>query len=249
MDIQSRAASFRGAGHAAGSIAPSDPVVFASRCSGGLVPPLPGTLPELQIILAHLFAPLWNSRGPNHSDDSAARRGPLAFWSRGTRTAPALLNPSLRYAIDFRLGLCPLTDSKQSEAQKSKIAPVQIQWTSVTYKTVAIYVILIFGIVMLALYVIFPDWTPAMVRRATNAMAGAGDSAPSPTLTQARFVNLDGKVQVKKVNSVTWNNADYRITLDKGDLIQTGTDGVARLTFADGTTYTVKPETLITVEE
>ena len=42
------------------------------------------------------------------------------------------------------------------------------------------------------------------------------------TARQARFVNLDGKVQVKKVNSVQWVNADYQLTLDKGDLIQTG---------------------------
>lgn len=160
-----------------------------------------------------------------------------------------MLNASARYAIDSKLGLCPLTDPKQHDSQRAKIAPVQIQWTSVTYKTVALYTLLLLGIVMLSLYIMLPEWTTAMVRKATDAMAGAGDSAPPPTLTQARFVNLDGKVQVKKVNSVTWNNADYRITLDKGDLIQTGADGVARMTFADGTTYTVKPETLITVEE
>jgi hypothetical protein len=39
------------------------------------------------------------------------------------------------------------------------------------------------------------------------------------------------------------------MTLDKGDMVQTGTDGYARVTFADGTFYTVKPGTLITVEE
>src|SRR5437868_5639379 len=43
--------------------------------------------------------------------------------------------------------------------------------------------------------------------------------------------------------------AYFRTTLDKGDLVQTGSDGAARITFADGTFYTVKPETLITVEE
>jgi len=37
--------------------------------------------------------------------------------------------------------------------------------------------------------------------------------------------------------------------LDKGDLIQTGGDGAARITFADGTEYTIKSETLVTVEE
>jgi hypothetical protein len=67
--------------------------------------------------------------------------------------------------------------------------------------------------------------------------------------TQAKFVNLDGHVQVKKVNSVTWVDADYHTALDKGDLIQTGSDGIARMTFADGTEYTVKAETLVTVEE
>jgi hypothetical protein len=62
-------------------------------------------------------------------------------------------------------------------------------------------------------------------------------------------VNLDGKVQVKKVNSVTWASADYQLTLDKGDLVQTGPEGVARIAFADGTQYTVKGDTLVTVEE
>jgi hypothetical protein len=48
---------------------------------------------------------------------------------------------------------------------------------------------------------------------------------------------------------VQWVNADYQITLDKGDLIQTGSDGVGRIAFADGTTYTVKSDTYVTVEE
>ena len=48
-------------------------------------------------------------------------------------------------------------------------------------------------------------------------------------------MNLDGRVQVKKVNSVNWVEADYHTALDKGDLVQTGSDGAARITFADGT--------------
>ena len=66
---------------------------------------------------------------------------------------------------------------------------------------------------------------------------------------QARFVNLDGKVEIKKVNSVSWENADYRTTLDKGDLIRTSGDGAARITFADGTTYTVENDSFVTVEQ
>jgi hypothetical protein len=48
---------------------------------------------------------------------------------------------------------------------------------------------------------------------------------------------------------VQWVTADYKTTLDKGDFVQTGSDSAARITFADGTTYTVKSDTLVTVEE
>jgi len=58
-----------------------------------------------------------------------------------------------------------------------------------------------------------------------------------------------GRVQVKKVNSVEWINAQSGMILDKGDLIQTGSDGMARITFADGSTYIAKPDTWVTVEE
>ena len=41
----------------------------------------------------------------------------------------------------------------------------------------------------------------------------------------------------------------FQDLLDKGDFVQTGADSSARITFADGTTYTVKSDTLVTVEE
>ena len=143
-----------------------------------------------------------------------------------------------------------MPDQKQHhDPSQPKIRPVEIVWTTVTYKTVAIYMVLGFAILMLALYVVMPDRMSSLMQKATRAMGGGKDASAAPLLTQARFVNLDGKVQVKKVNTTQWAMADYRMSLDKGDLIQTGSDGVARLTFADGTTYTVKNDTLIMVEE
>ena len=128
------------------------------------------------------------------------------------------------------------------------IPKVELYWTTVTYKTVAIYISLAFLILLLVLWLIAPDTVMRFARSVGEKMGGGGDAVEAPT-NQARFVNLDGKVQIKKVNSVQWVNADYRMTLEKGDLIQTGSDGNARLTFPDGTTYTAKPDTLITVEE
>jgi len=141
-----------------------------------------------------------------------------------------------------------VTEQKQSEPQK-KIPKVEIYWTTVTYKSVAIMLASGLAIVLATLYIFIPDRMNSLAAKATKAMSGSADGSASPLLTQARFVNLDGKVQVKKVNTTQWASADYRMSLDKGDLIQTGADGVARVTFADGTTYTVKNDTLIMVEE
>jgi hypothetical protein len=112
-----------------------------------------------------------------------------------------------------------------------------------------LFAVVITAIVLSLIYLVFPEASGKLMRRISNAVGQPDTGVATITARQARFVNLDGKVQVKKVNSVQWTNADYQITLDKGDLIQTGPEGVARIAFADGTTYTVKGDTLVTVEE
>jgi hypothetical protein len=124
-----------------------------------------------------------------------------------------------------------------------------VYWHTVTYKTVALYLLILVVIVIAGLYVGMPDWTAVATKKLSNALGNPEKENVSTLQTEAKFVNLDGRVQVKKVNSVTWVDADYHTTLDKGDLIQTGSDGAARMTFADGTEYTVKADTLVTVEE
>ena len=129
-----------------------------------------------------------------------------------------------------------------------KIKRVEVYWHTVTYKTVAVYVVLLTAIILAAVYLIDPNIYSAAIDKFSRTIGSDGD-APPISQTQAKFVNLDGKVQVKKVNSVQWVDADFHTTLDKGDQIQTSADGAARITFADGTTYTVKSGTFITVEE
>jgi hypothetical protein len=134
-------------------------------------------------------------------------------------------------------------------AGQPKIHRVEVYWTAVTYKTVAIYVVLIAAVVFSVLYIASPNWYSTTLRKINSAIDNSDAESLAINQTQAKFVNLDGKVQIKKVNSVQWVEADFRTTLDKGDLVQTGSDGAARITFADGTFYTVKSDTLITVEE
>jgi len=143
----------------------------------------------------------------------------------------------------------PAMPGRPAMGENPKISRVEVYWHTVKYRTVVLYVVVVIAIILASTYLVFPESSAQLLSRITDKLAPRDTGVATITAKQARFVNLDGKVQVKKVNSVTWVNADYQITLDKGDLIQTGGEGVARVAFADGTTYTVKSDTLVTVEE
>src|SRR4029077_8252160 len=88
-----------------------------------------------------------------------------------------------------------------------------------------------------------------------NVLEKIAGIAPPPekfgagTEKQARFTALDGGVKIKKSSSNTWIAADYNIPLEKGDVIQTGSEGMAKVVFNDGTNYTVKQDSLIVIED
>jgi hypothetical protein len=150
--------------------------------------------------------------------------------------------------LDFKISPKRTMDGNPNTAAKPKISRVEVYWHTVKYRTVVLYVVVVTAIVLSLVYLVFPDARDKVMAK-LNAVGQPEGAVANITARQARFVNLDGKVQVKKVDSVQWTTADYQITLDKGDLIQTGPEGVARMAFADGTTYTVKGDTLVTVEE
>ena len=66
---------------------------------------------------------------------------------------------------------------------------------------------------------------------------------------QAHITALDGTVRIKKANSNSWITADYSVPLEKGDVVQTSSEGMAKIDFNDGTNYTVKQDSLIVIEE
>ena len=141
------------------------------------------------------------------------------------------------------------TEPKPATPPPQKIPRVEVYWKAVTYKTVILYILLLAALVGGAVYLAKPDLYNVVINKINSAVSNPDPEAVSTDQKHAKFVNLDGKVEVKKVNSVQWVQADYRTSLDKGDQIKTGSDGMARVTFADGTTYTVKPDAMVTVEE
>ncbi|MGH9716854.1 MAG: hypothetical protein ACRD4R_09045 [Candidatus Acidiferrales bacterium] len=143
-----------------------------------------------------------------------------------------------------------MTNQKISAANRPNVSRVEVYWHTVKYRTVVLYIVVIAAIILSLTYLVFPEVSSKVMLAIDHAVSPpTSDVATQSGSRQARFINLDGRVQVKKANSVQWVNADYQITLDKGDLVQTGPEGVARIVFADGTTYTVKGNTLVTVEE
>src|SRR5260370_11474668 len=96
-----------------------------------------------------------------------------------------------------------------------KIHRVEVQWHAVTYKTVIIYGLLVALIVLAGMFILFPSLYSAGTREISTAMASSDGESAASLQTQAKFVNLDGKGQGKKMKSVQWVDADYPTALDK----------------------------------
>jgi hypothetical protein len=149
----------------------------------------------------------------------------------------------------IKINTFSMRDAQQFGAPRPKLSRVEVYWHSVSYRMLVLYVLLFISVVLAVMYSVSPGVFTGALDRLDRMVGNPTDASAPLKPGQIRFVNLDGDVQVKKANSVRWQQADYRSTLDTGDLIQTGPEGAARLSFPDGTTYTVKGETLVTVEE
>jgi glucodextranase-like protein/FecR-like protein len=129
----------------------------------------------------------------------------------------------------------------------------QISWTTVTYRSVLLAILGVVMVVSFILYILFPEQTTSLAEKAGVAVADwlGKRSRPTGKLGQqsASFTAIDGTVRVKKSNSNSWINADFNVPLDKGDVVQTSNEGIAKVVFADNTNYTIKQDSLIVIQE
>jgi hypothetical protein len=136
---------------------------------------------------------------------------------------------------------------------------VYVAWKTVTYRSVVMALIGAFVVFVILLQIVFPKFTDSTVKAAghfTSALlekiAGLAPplkGASAAVSQQAHFTALDGTIRVRKGNRNSWINADYNVPLEKGDVVQTGSEGMAKIVFNDGTNYTVKQDSLIVIEE
>lgn len=73
-----------------------------------------------------------------------------------------------------------------------------------------------------------------IVVNALGRREGAGDAA---------FISVHGDVEYRRGESGEWESARGRAGLGSGDYVRTGAHGSAEIMFADGTLYTVRPNT------
>lgn len=139
-----------------------------------------------------------------------------------------------------------MADPRQSG--KHKQPGMQVYWTTVTYRSVFLMILAVLGVLLVGWYLVHRASFEAVLNKLTESVSGSTAAPPPVASNQARFVQLDGRVEVRKLGSSEWRAADHQMALDKGDVIRTSGDGIARISFANGTTYVVKPDTLITVE-
>jgi hypothetical protein len=120
-------------------------------------------------------------------------------------------------------------------------------------------VLAVVGVFFAAAHLAFPQYTQSAVNaagktasRLLEMVAGAAGT-PGKSVEagsqQAHITALDGTVRIKKASSNSWVNADYNVPLEKGDVVQTSSEGMAKIVFGDGTNYTVKQDSLIVIEE
>ena len=134
-----------------------------------------------------------------------------------------------------------------------------IAWKTVTYRSVMLAILVVVLVLLGGVRLVFPQFTNNSVKAVNNLasnllerIAGAaGNPVKSSAMNavQAHITALDGTVRVKKSNSNSWVAADYNVPLEKGDVVQTGSEGMAKIVFNDGTNYTVKQDSLIVIEE
>lgn len=150
--------------------------------------------------------------------------------------------------------LCHAGSAQVSSKRKPEF---HIGWTTITYRSVFGAIFALLMAVGLFLYFVFPGPTQTVLAKAGLSISGwldrfAGQTEgtqQSVSPQQAHFTNLDGTVRVKKATSNTWVKADYGLPLEKGDIVQTMSEGIAKVAFTDGSTYSIQQDSLVTIEE
>lgn len=126
---------------------------------------------------------------------------------------------------------------------------VEIQWRFISYRSLFLVALLVVAATIIVVYSgIFPR-ASARLRAWLNGESAAALATAPALVPQARFMNVEGGVLVKRAGSTDFLPAHPSTNLNQGDTVQTQGDGWARIEFTDDTTYLLSPNSLIVIEQ
>lgn len=120
-------------------------------------------------------------------------------------------------------------------AKKSENYEVEWQTISIRSIKMVILAIVVVGVSVLG-YLWFKHKGPVDI------------NPPMPSESAARFIDLEGKVELKPRDEFQWKPASFKFELSEGDKVQTGSDSVAKIRFDDGTEITVQPDSIVVIK-
>jgi len=65
----------------------------------------------------------------------------------------------------------------------------------------------------------------------------------------ARFIDYEGKVEVKAKDEYVWKEASFKMDLHEGDRIRTAPDSSAKIKFDDGTEITIQTDSIVVISK
>jgi hypothetical protein len=124
-------------------------------------------------------------------------------------------------------------------ATKKSSSSVTVEWFTIPVTwVIGLAALLLVGVGWIAYRV----WLRPLLQKPSTS------SAPVSSADTASFIQLSGRVEVKKVNDYVYRPADFRMPLGEGDMIRTGSNGMAEIVCPSGSRLRVHPDTLLRLE-
>ncbi len=132
------------------------------------------------------------------------------------------------------------------ESKIAKRSKLEVYWFTVSYKRLFLWIAGVLLFASFGGFALFKDYVLAKLDRMMQVEETSKADSPQRS---GRFISIIGTVKVKKADAIQWTIADMQTVLESGDYIQASSDSYARIIFPEGTTYVMKPDSLIVVQE
>ena len=125
-----------------------------------------------------------------------------------------------------------------AKPQRRKTGLFEIEWATVSIRSIQIFLL---TVTALTAFVVYWFWFREAPQTVESASAGEE--------VAARFIDYEGKVEVKPKDEFVWKIATFKMDLHEGDRIRTAPDSSAKIKFEDGTEITIQTDSIVVISK